>query len=83
METYIHDLTVNNWGFPYHIILATILCGTLDKFMPTKYACLTTFTVGLAYEFYQYHMDKPRLGDQLEDIAGNTIGIGICIYLKL
>jgi hypothetical protein len=86
MTKFFSDLTRQNWGFPWHIILADILAtGFLWLYLSVLPAVhlgfyyavtwLSTNAIGYAYEVYQAKQDPANKEEFWEDMAANNAGI--------
>ena len=82
ISLFFFHLTKENWGFPYHIILAIILTKIVlfamsfisfpigYEFYPSAIAWVTVNLVGYINEVVQ----KSTRRDFLQDMTGNNIG---------
>jgi hypothetical protein len=85
IEKYIYNIQINNWGFPWHVLFASMFYQILfPVFFLTKlnfgrgihWAFLATFIVvnviGYLYEVIKKDQDKTEF---FQDVAANNVGI--------
>lgn len=95
LTKFFYDLTKRNWGWPYHVWIATWLTVLIyglylfifalrgEIFLPMWYNILTWFTInfiGIGYEIYQARIKNERKGFW-EDIIGNNLGYLTGIFI--
>jgi hypothetical protein len=83
MKSYLRQLTKQNWGFPWHILIAAFLTqvafialeGTMSEPLAILVSLVGVNGLGWLYEEYQIrwagNTDKK---DRLQDLIGNAIG---------
>lgn len=85
MNEFIKNIQTNNWGWPWHIILAAygqlIFMGTIAILLPNAHplwaGCLALFIIngiGYGYEVWQKKKGNVTKSDQVQDLIANTIG---------
>ena len=88
IEKYLYSISVMNWGFPYHILLALIgvqgfylLSQIWFKNIHEKKILILCFlivnAIGYFYELYQNSRIKQpdTRGDLIANLIGSTIGV--------
>jgi len=88
IENYLMQLTLRNWGFPWHILLSylggnsaewAILYFSLQ--IAVWIVALTLFLIGVAYEICQAYRKEVTAKEMIEDLVGNCLGIAFFILL--
>jgi len=89
-----YKITRENWGFPWHILLALILTQGLlkagykyapyfDRLFLAALAWIFVNAIGLAYEAWQkYHYGNPRR-DFWQDMLANNLGFVVGTLLSI
>ena len=71
---FFNEMTLRNWGVPWHLIIAWYATIVLYSFMPMQWVFPLIFVTGLVYEFFQLR-DGQTMRGFAEDMAANIIGI--------
>ena len=84
LETKMYLLTKDNWGFPWHILIAHYGFQILRGYLPVNWAFTIVFLLGLFNELYQLWKakktgDKKKMRrqkrDSWQDMIANFIGL--------
>lgn len=85
MSKFFYQLTITNWGFPYHFIrqflILSIIFGGVgvdEKFIP--FAVAITFLYGFVEMFFQIGKTKDKVGEA-EDLIADLGGIFLFLYV--
>jgi len=85
LNKYFYELTKNNWGFPYHILLAFIGVNLFEKLFPvfkldvpelwiTMLGFLVINGIGYVYEVIQ-GSQKDTKQDLIANLSGSILGV--------
>ena len=86
ISKWLQKITGENWGFPYHIILANfvttlgfallnILNAQISMGLKFVFIFIGINLVGIIYELWQKKQEQTDRTDMWQDILGNNIGI--------
>lgn len=89
IERFFFRLTLENWGFPWHIILCWGAVNLGQLLFLTEWVAPVVFAVGVLYEIYQIIQYKRRaayqecnyIRDMWQDLIADAIGVLLGILL--
>lgn len=89
IDRFFYLLTLQNWGFPWHIILCWGAVDLGQIWFPLKWVAPVVFAVGVLYEIYQVYQYRKRAAysdwdykrDAVQDLVADTIGILLGVFL--
>jgi len=88
IDRFFFYLTMNNWGFPWHILISWFLMSLLKQWIAPNWTAAGVLMLGLSYEIYQAQqaknnpVERRQIGKEfLQDMFANMVGVLLGVLL--